>query len=303
MGEEEGETEDFSEEVVFGSGRRASESTWKGDNNMVSYYNPATVAMFGRSGSGYPHHHHHSPPTQNPYFTPGAYGAGAYHHHNPHSHQAAAAGGTGGTGSPVGAGLGASGLPGGLTSTQFSPSMSADFNCNHQYNPHFSNMTPDSMAVAAAAAAAASNPWATPSSMYSSAACAAAAARNAAAAAGLPPPPPPSGTHSSNYEDWSSAVGVSGGHPHHPHHMHPHAYQHHPHPSFYNHHASAQQSSPPSSTPSSPSSSHSPSHHVYSTSSTTPNNNVNSTNNNSSTFKTEFGPCSGGNNQVSYFCL
>lgn len=285
----EGEAEVF--RGLQSGSSRSSESTWKGEN-MVSYYNPATaVAMFGRSGSGYHHHHHHSPPTQNhPYFTPGAYGAG--YHHNPHSHHAghqaaAVAGGTGGSGSPVGSGLGAPALPGGVSSTQFSPNMATDFNCNHQYNSHFSNMTPDSMAV-----------WATQSSMYSSA-CAAAAARNAAAvaAAGLtsvaaPPPPPPPAPHSASFDDWSG--------PHHPHHLHPHAYQHHPHhphSSFYNPHANVQQPSPPSSTPSSPSSSHSPSHNVYSASSSTPNNNSNSNNNNTS-FKAEFGPCSGGNNQV-----
>ena len=200
---------------------------------MVSQYNSA-VAMFGRTGSGHIHHYHASPAT-NPYFTP-TYG-GYPHHYHPQ----------GATPNPSVS----------VTSTQFSPNMPPDFNCNNHYSHQLGHMT-SADTTAAIAAAASAAPWNHP---YS------ACHRN------IP----------SSYEDWS-------------HHQHGHHPLHHP-SSFYSH----QQPSPPSSTPSPNSSSHHnhQSHHAAS-------NNNNSTSgthspssyNNSSSFKTEFGPCSGGNPQV-----
>ncbi|CAG7818341.1 unnamed protein product [Allacma fusca] len=191
---------------------------------MVSYYNP--VAMLSRTGSGHHHQYHHSSPTSNPYF-PHNY-PGYPHPHHAH-HQG------GGANSAVG-----------VSSTQFSPNMAPDFNCNHQYPNHFGHMTPTDTALAAAAA-----PWNHPSAVYS------ACHRNL----------------TSGYEEWS------------------HQHGHHPlHTNFYSH----QQPSTPSSSPSPNSSqqtivavgshngNHSPSSNVYST---------------NTTFKTEFGPCSGGNPQ------
>ena len=167
---------------------------------MVSYYNP--VAMFSRTGTGHHHHPHHTSPTQNPYFT-SAYSAATYHHpaaHHPHHHQP--------TNSTSGV----------VTSSQFSPNVPTDYNCNHQYHHQFGNMTPDSMAAAAAAG------WHQPNVMYS--ACA--AARNMV---------------SSGYEDWTH----SHGHPPPP-----------PPPSFYHHQQPSPPSSTPSPNSTNTAGNHSP---------------------------------------------
>lgn len=198
---------------------------------MVSYYTP--VAMFGRTGTGHHHHHHHSSTTQNPYFSPAAYSTN-YHHPAAHHHHQSP------TAAPA------------VSATQFSPTMTTDFNSNHQYQHHFGNMSTDPMAAAAAAS------WAQPA-MYS--AC---AARNIVSTCGYdnwhdPHPPPP-----------LPPPSASQTHPFYHHHN--------------LHHHQQQQPSPSSSTPSptSPSGHQSP-NSIYTT---------------STNFKTEFGPCSGGNSQV-----
>ena len=96
---------------------------------MVSQYNSA-VAMFTRTGSAHGHHYHGSPAT-NPYFTP-TYG-GYPHHYHPQ----------GSTPNPSVS----------LTSTQFSPNMSPDFNSNNHYPHEVGHMTSSDQTAAMAAAA------------------------------------------------------------------------------------------------------------------------------------------------------
>ncbi|OXA57669.1 homeotic protein caudal isoform X2 [Folsomia candida] len=239
------------------------------DHNMVSSYNPSTFAMFAGTGRGpyHPHHHHSPPGAQSGYFAPAT--AAAYTAYGHPHHQAS----NPSTTSPL-AGMGLS--FGHVPSTQFSPP-GAD--CSHPGGGPAVNGYPHPHQFNSSAVMA-SDSWAHQS--YNSACL----ARGAAAA-------------SFGYDEWGSHHHVGMVNPHtghtHPHH----------HPSFY-HHA---QPSPPSSTPSP----HNAQGHLSISAVTSnnnvsttpqspnnnnyPNNNNNVSSNGSPSFKTEFGPCSGGNQE------